>query len=115
MIRVVCCPSNSHRLRYTLINVSLIDSHLVALQTLSAHMKLLLDAPEYLWRLIERKKYMHASWLFLLSRVAHQGLVSQDDIDDQSWSSEGIDVLVSWDSQILLLNTVLTPCRLNSH
>ncbi|KAF5312388.1 hypothetical protein D9619_002857 [Psilocybe cf. subviscida] len=74
------------------------DSHLVTLQTLSAHMKLLLDAPEYLWRLIERKKYMHASWLFLLSRVAHQGLVSQDemDMDDQSWSSEGIDVLAEF-------------------
>nr|BAH22605.1 hypothetical protein UP8 [Pholiota nameko] len=45
------------------------DRHLVALQVLSAHMKLLLDAPEHLWRLIERKKYLQAAWLFLLSRV----------------------------------------------
>ena len=71
-------------------------------------MKLLLDAPEYLWRLIERKKYMHASWLFLLSRVAHRGLVSQDEMDDQSWRSEGIDVLVSRDILIPPFNSVLT-------
>ncbi|KAJ7705997.1 hypothetical protein B0H17DRAFT_1192554 [Mycena rosella] len=43
--------------------------HLHTLQLLSAHMKLLLDAPEYLWRLIERKKYFTAAWLFLLARL----------------------------------------------
>ncbi|KAG5735666.1 Conserved oligomeric Golgi complex subunit 1, partial [Termitomyces sp. T112] len=38
------------------------DAHLHTLQLLSAHIKLLLDAPEHLWRLIERKKYFQAAW-----------------------------------------------------
>jgi hypothetical protein len=70
------------------------DRHLVTLQVLSAHMKLLLDAPEHLWRLIERKKYFEAAWLFLLSRVVHRALVRQDENDEQSWVNEGVDVLV---------------------
>lgn len=70
------------------------DRHLSTLQVLSAHMKLLLDAPEHLWRLIERRNYLQAAWLFLLSRVVHRALVRQDDSDEQSWFNEGIDVLV---------------------
>ena len=70
------------------------DRHLYTLQVLSAHIKLLLDAPEHLWRLIERKKYFHAAWLFLLARVVHRALVRNDDADEQSWVSEGVDVLV---------------------
>ncbi|KAI0361425.1 hypothetical protein OH77DRAFT_1492477 [Trametes cingulata] len=66
------------------------DKHLQALQSLSAHVKLLLDAPEHLWRLMERKSYLNAAWLLLLARVVHRAL-SQDD-DDQSWHAFGIDV-----------------------
>ncbi|KAI0375182.1 hypothetical protein BV20DRAFT_960271 [Pilatotrama ljubarskyi] len=66
------------------------DKHLQALQSLSAHVKLLLDAPEHLWRLMERKAYLNAAWLLLLARVVHRAL-SQDD-DDQSWHAFGIDV-----------------------
>ncbi|KAI0673317.1 hypothetical protein C8Q78DRAFT_1067674 [Trametes maxima] len=66
------------------------DKHLQALQSLSAHVKLLLDAPEHLWRLMERKSYLNATWLFLLARVVHRAL-TQDD-DDQSWHAYGIDV-----------------------
>ncbi|KAI0082081.1 hypothetical protein K474DRAFT_1694424 [Panus rudis PR-1116 ss-1] len=73
-------------------SVSQEDAHLHALQTLSAHMKLLLDAPEHLWRLMERKKYLHASWLFLLCRVVHRALLREDDDDYSSWNAHGIDV-----------------------
>ncbi|KAI0328133.1 hypothetical protein GY45DRAFT_1255614 [Cubamyces sp. BRFM 1775] len=66
------------------------DKHLQVLQSLSAHVKLLLDAPEHLWRLMERKVYLNAAWLFLLARVVHRAL-SQDD-DEQSWHTYGIDV-----------------------
>nr|BDS00032.1 hypothesis protein 8 [Mycoleptodonoides aitchisonii] len=65
------------------------DKHLQALQSLSAHLKLLLDAPEHLWRLMERKMYLHSAWLFLLARVVHRAL-SRDD-EDQSWHTYGID------------------------
>ncbi|CAA7265909.1 unnamed protein product [Cyclocybe aegerita] len=68
------------------------DRHLYTLQVLAAHMKLLLDAPEHLWRLIERKKYLQAAWLFLLARVVHRALVRHDETEDQPWVSEGVDV-----------------------
>ncbi|KAJ7070881.1 Vps51/Vps67 domain-containing protein, partial [Mycena amicta] len=68
------------------------DPHLHALQILSAHVKLLLDAQEYLWRLIERKKYFTAAWLFLLARVVHRALVRDDD-QEETWNTERIDVL----------------------
>ncbi|KAI0734996.1 hypothetical protein C8Q76DRAFT_710587 [Earliella scabrosa] len=67
------------------------DKHLQALQSLSAHVKLLLDAPEHLWRLMERKSYLNAAWLFLLARVVHRALSQED--DDQSWQAYGIDVM----------------------
>ncbi|CAK5280282.1 unnamed protein product [Mycena citricolor] len=70
------------------------DGHLHTLQLLAAHMKLLLDAPEYLWRLMERKRYFTAAWLFLLALVVHHALVRSDDQDEDSWQSQGIDVLV---------------------
>jgi hypothetical protein len=57
-------------------------------------MKLLLDAPEHLWRLIERKRYFSAAWLFLLSRVVHRALVREDDQDHDGWHNQGINVLV---------------------
>lgn len=55
-------------------------------------MKLLLDAPEHLWRLLERNKYFPAAWLFLLARVVHRALVQGE--EEISWSRQGIDVLV---------------------
>ncbi|KAH0838019.1 hypothetical protein J3R83DRAFT_6259 [Lanmaoa asiatica] len=69
------------------------DSHLQMLQVLSAHIKLLLDAPEHLWRLIEREKYFQAAWLFLLARVVHRALIRDGAQDDESWAQCGIDVL----------------------
>ncbi|KAG6837690.1 hypothetical protein H0H93_004966 [Arthromyces matolae] len=68
------------------------DTHLYTLQLLSAHIKLLLDAPEHLWRFIERKKYLTASWLFLLARVVHRSLVREDE-QDIKWSNEGVNIL----------------------
>lgn len=73
----------------------LLDAHLHALQSLSAHMKLLLDAPEHLWRLIERKMYLHAGWLFLLARVIHRALLRGEEEETSGWNSYGIDVSVS--------------------
>ncbi|KAI0068134.1 hypothetical protein BV25DRAFT_1793601 [Artomyces pyxidatus] len=69
------------------------DTHLKVLQSLAAHMKLLLDTPEHLWRLLEKKKYLHAGWLFLLARVIHRALVREDTEDEDSWKMHGIDVL----------------------
>ncbi|KAG1783507.1 hypothetical protein EV702DRAFT_1194 [Suillus placidus] len=69
------------------------DSHLQTLQVLSAHIKLLLDAPEHLWRLIEREKYFHATWLFMLARVVHRALSRDDDQDEDSWLNQGVNVV----------------------
>jgi conserved oligomeric Golgi complex subunit 1 len=71
-----------------------IDSQLRALQSLAAHVKLLLDAPEHLWRLLEHKKYLHASWLFMLARVVHRSLANDDPSEEEGWYNQGIDVLV---------------------
>ncbi|KAG9047746.1 hypothetical protein FS837_001586 [Tulasnella sp. UAMH 9824] len=70
------------------------DSQLVTLHSLAAHLKLLLDTPEQLWRLLERKKYLQAAWLYLLARVVHRAL-TQDDEDEQEvpWSREGIEIM----------------------
>ncbi|EJD51905.1 hypothetical protein AURDEDRAFT_149495 [Auricularia subglabra TFB-10046 SS5] len=70
------------------------DTQLNVLQSLSAHMKLLLDAPEHLWLFLEQRKFLHAAWLFLLSRVVYRALVNADsDGEDNMWQSQGIDVL----------------------
>lgn len=69
------------------------DSHLQTLQVLSAHIKLLLDAPEHLWRLIEREKYFHATWLFMLARVVHRALSRDDDQDEDSWLNQSVNVV----------------------
>ena len=74
----------------------LIDAHLKLMQSLAAHMKLLLDTPEHLWRLIEKKRYLHAAWLFLLARVIHRALVRENaDDEDENWKIHGVDVMVS--------------------
>ncbi|KAJ6520000.1 Vps51/Vps67 domain-containing protein [Mycena sanguinolenta] len=67
------------------------DAHLHTLQLLSAHLKLLLDAPEYLWRLIERKKYFTAAWLFRLAGEVHLALDDQQ--DEMGARAQGLDVL----------------------
>lgn len=77
----------------SMLNVS-VDKHLHVLQSLSAHMKLLLDAPEHLWRFMERKSYLHASWLFLTARAVHHTLLHDSDDPEQDWGAYGIDVSV---------------------
>lgn len=57
-------------------------------------MKLLLDAPEHLWGLIERKKYFPAAWLFLLARVVHRALVRDDEQDEATWRAQDVDISV---------------------
>ncbi|EPQ60419.1 hypothetical protein GLOTRDRAFT_31166 [Gloeophyllum trabeum ATCC 11539] len=68
------------------------DAQLQSLQSLSTHIKLLLDAPEHIWRLLERKQYLKAAWLFLLARVVHRALSNDDADNKESWESHGIDV-----------------------
>ncbi|KAG8709558.1 hypothetical protein FRC08_018265 [Ceratobasidium sp. 394] len=78
------------------------DAHLKTLQILSAHLKLLLDAPEHLWRWLEKKQFLHAAWLFLLARTVHRKLsksVDEEESDgeeneggDINWSRHGIDI-----------------------
>ncbi|TFY69985.1 hypothetical protein EVJ58_g108 [Rhodofomes roseus] len=68
------------------------DKHIQALQSLSAHLKLLLDAPEHLWRFMEHRMYLKAAWLFLTARVVHRTLLQEDEDMDQSWNDYGIDV-----------------------
>lgn len=67
------------------------DVQLKTLQSLAAHMKLLLDCPEQFWKLIESKQYLDAAWLFLIARVVHHSLVSEE--EEETWTEHGIDVL----------------------
>ncbi|KAJ3808296.1 hypothetical protein F5876DRAFT_78879 [Lentinula aff. lateritia] len=78
----------------TLVNLNE-DLHLQALQVLAAHVKLLLDVPEHLWRILEKKKYLSAAWLYLLSRVVHRALVREEQ-DHEAWRNQGIDILESF-------------------
>ena len=64
------------------------------MQSLAAHLKLLLDTSEHLWRLLEQKRYLHAAWLFLLSRVVYLSLTQGEDDDEDSWEAKGVNVLV---------------------
>ncbi|KAG9127130.1 hypothetical protein FRC07_000547 [Ceratobasidium sp. 392] len=78
------------------------DAHLKTLQILSAHLKLLLDSPEHLWRWLEKKQFLHAAWLFLLARTVHRKLsksAEDEESDDEeneggdiNWSRHGIDI-----------------------
>ncbi|KAI5121815.1 hypothetical protein M0805_003251 [Coniferiporia weirii] len=68
------------------------DSQLQMLQCLAAHLKLLLDASEHLWRLLERKRYLHAAWLFLLSRVVYRSLIKENPEDGQDSVWQGVNV-----------------------
>lgn len=77
--------------------ITLLDIRLHSLQSLAAHLKLLLDSSEHLWRLMEKKLYLHAAWLFLLSRVVHRSLLRHGEEEDEEggWASLGIDISVS--------------------
>ncbi|CAE6487218.1 unnamed protein product [Rhizoctonia solani] len=79
------------------------DAHLKTLQMLSAHLKLLLDSPEHLWRWLEKKQFLHAAWLFLLARTVYRKLSKSPDEEeseeeeaasgDINWSRHGIDIM----------------------
>lgn len=88
--------SSMHKAKHSYDLFPFKDRHLHALQVLSAHMKILLDMPEHLWRLIERKEFFPAAWLFLLARVIHRALVRNEEQDDEAWKSQGIDVLADF-------------------
>ena len=64
------------------------------LQSVAAHVKLLLDTPEHIWRLLERKRYLHAGWLFLLARIVYQELVRDGAEDEDDWTAHEINMLV---------------------
>lgn len=54
-------------------------------------MKLLLDCPEHFWKLLERKQYLDAGWLFLVAKVVYHSLMDEE--DGEGWSDQGIVVL----------------------
>jgi conserved oligomeric Golgi complex subunit 1 len=64
------------------------------LQSVAAHVKLLLDTPEHIWRLLEKKKYLHAGWLFLLARIVYQELVRDGAEDEDDWTAHSINMVV---------------------
>ena len=70
------------------------NTELRILQSVAAHMKLLLDTPEHIWRLLEKKKYLHAGWLFLLARIVYQALVRDGAEDEDDWTAHSINMLV---------------------
>ena len=72
----------------------LLDAMLLALQSLAAHLKLLLDTPEHLWRFLERKRFLHGAWLFLLARVIHRSLMDESADEGRTWVDYGIHVEV---------------------
>ena len=74
---------------------------LLALQSLAAHLKLLLDTPEHLWRFLERKRYMHGAWLFLLARVIHRSLMDESADEGRAWVDYGIHVGVRKESMFI--------------
>ncbi|PVG03219.1 hypothetical protein CPB86DRAFT_723784 [Serendipita vermifera] len=90
-MREICSEKNTTRTLTVAKSGSETDTQLRALQSLAAHLKLLLDCPEQFWRLLERKQYLDAVWLFLVTRFVHQSLV--DDGEEDGWAQQGIDVL----------------------
>lgn len=94
------------------------DSQLLTLQSLAAHLKLLLDTPEQLWRLLERKRFLQAAWLYLLARVVYKALTyDEDEAEEQDvvWAKDGIEVSVS-ESRALesFLANIESYLRINS-
>jgi hypothetical protein len=59
------------------------DEQLQRLQVLASHVKLLLEAPEHLWRLLEEKLFIQAGCLFLVARLIYQALKSHELEDGQ--------------------------------
>ena len=89
------------------------DTQLRILQSVAAHVKLLLDTPEHIWRLLEKKKYLHAGWLFLLARIIYQALVRDDTEDVSDWTPYGIDIQVRGPVYGLPLSVFVTCRRSN--
>lgn len=56
---------------------------------------------------MERKLYLHSAWLFLLCRVVHRALLNDEEEDESSWNSYGLDVEVGFVAltQYSILNT----------
>jgi len=69
------------------------DTQLRILQSVAAHVKLLLDTPEHIWRLLEKKNYLHAGWLFLLARIVYQALVRDGAEDEDDWTAHSVNML----------------------
>jgi hypothetical protein len=90
------------------------DTQLRILQSVAAHVKLLLDTPEHIWRLLEKKRHLHAGWLFLLARIIYQALVRDDTEDEGDWASFGIDIQVRGPAYGLPLPMFMTCHRSNS-
>jgi hypothetical protein len=98
-----------------LLHIHTSDSHLQTLQVLSAYIKLLLDAPEHLWRLIEREKYFHATWLFMLARVVHRALSHDDEQDEDSWLNQGVNTVVNFTLNVFLTSDVSYLGAISTH
>jgi hypothetical protein len=90
------------------------DTQLRSMKALAAHVRLLLDTPEHLWRLIEQKRYLHATWLFLLARMVHRSLANNDPDEDDVLRNQGIDVMVCI-RRIAVTTSFDTGNRINSH
>lgn len=67
---------------------------------------MLLDTPESLWRFLERKEYLNAAWLFLLSRVVHRALTNEN-LAEVSWSKAGVNIQVCLDYSPKQMNLLL--------
>jgi len=78
----------------SLANLIYSDVLLKTVQSLAAQMKIVIDASEHLWRFMERRQFLQATWLFLLCRVVHRSLLHPDAATAANWSQHGIDVNV---------------------
>lgn len=90
-MRQTCSEQNISKVPVVSRTATETDVQLKTLQSLAAHMKLLLDCPEQFWKLLESKQYLDAAWLFLVARVVHHSLVSEE--EEGVWTDHGIDVL----------------------
>lgn len=59
-----------------------VDGQLLKMQVLAAHIRLLLDAPEHLWKLIEGKEFLKATCLFFLARLIFHALKKENRDED---------------------------------
>jgi hypothetical protein len=64
-------PRTCQAAAYAPVFVFLRIAELAAMLPVASQTKLLLDAPETLWRFLEHKQFLQAAWLFCLGRVVH--------------------------------------------